>query len=104
MENHNQVEPRRKIISLMVIFGLTLGGSLDAKSMERVYAPESTIREFESTRTRPYIVPETVDDSGRTALMNAAASGDYLLARDLIESGASLYAQDENGFTPITYA
>jgi ankyrin repeat protein len=48
--------------------------------------------------------PDAIRKGGATALMAAAYVGALELARDLIERGADLAVQDEEGFSALMYA
>jgi len=48
--------------------------------------------------------PDAIRKGGATALMAAAYVGAVVLARDLIERGADLAIQDEEGFSALMYA
>jgi hypothetical protein len=52
----------------------------------------------------PEIHPDALRSGGATALMSAAYVGAVELARDLIDRGVDLDAQDDDGFTALMYA
>src|SRR6266487_821687 len=52
----------------------------------------------------PEAHPDTVRRGGSTTLMSLAYVGAAELAQDLIQRGADLEAEDENGFTALMYA
>ena len=48
--------------------------------------------------------PDTLDNAGRTRLMNAIIQNDIKLCYDLLYSGANANAKDKDGWTPLMYA